>query len=87
MSVIDPTAHADLIRLRREADAAHEALLAYDPAPGGAEDEEQRAERRRLRAAAGGASERVRAAMYASGLVAEHRHYQVDTDLREAARA
>lgn len=84
MSIIDHEKHADLIRLRREATAAHERLLAL---PGtGVETAEERAERARLRRAAGDASMRVREEMFQTGLVAEHGYHQVEVDLRNAAR-
>lgn len=84
MTTIDPTTHADLIDLRRAATAAHEQLLALPSS--GEETAEERATRARLRAAAGEASMRVRQALFDTGLVAEHGYYQVDADLRNAAR-
>lgn len=85
VTTIDATAHADLIELRRAANAAHEELLAMPNF--GEHTADERAERARLRKAAGDASMRVREAMFESGLVAEHGYYQVDADLRNAVRA
>lgn len=86
MTIIDPDQHSDLIALQRASTAAHEKVLAYDPAPGGEESEEQRAERRRLRAAAAEAAGAKEKALHASGLVREHGYHQVNVDLRNAAR-
>lgn len=86
MTTIDPDQHSDLVALQRASDAAHEELLAYDPAPGGEESEEQHTERLRLRKAAADASAAKDDAMRTSGLVREHGYHQVSVDLRNAAR-
>lgn len=84
MTTIDPTTHADLIRLRHVATEAHAELLAYNPS--GEDAPEQAEERRRLRGAAGDASLTLHVALRESDLVREHGWHQVDADLRNAAR-
>ncbi|RAJ70308.1 hypothetical protein K378_01473 [Streptomyces sp. Amel2xB2] len=75
MSVIDPDRHADLIQLQRAVFAATEELYAY---------EGDHAEPLREKARQAAATKE--AALYESGLVAEHGYHIASIDLKQAAK-
>jgi len=75
MSVIDSDRHADLIALQRAVYEATDALYAYE----GDDAESMREECRQ-------AAAKKEAALYESGLVAEHGYYVASQDLKNAAK-